>query len=61
LHAETLAPVAVVGLVPAPEHGAWLISDFAIDPSQRGRGWGRRARQPALAPPAMHARRHWRA
>ncbi|WP_043700692.1 GNAT family N-acetyltransferase [Tepidimonas taiwanensis] len=55
------ALVAVIGLVPEPEHGAWLISDFAVDPSQRGRGWGRRARQALLAQPAMHARRHWRA
>lgn len=52
---------AVIGLVPDPDHGVWVITDFAVDPARRGQGWGRRAWQALRALPAMKTRRHWRA
>lgn len=58
---EAEALVAVIGLAPDPDHAAWVITDFAVDPARRSQGWGRRAWQALLALPTMQTRRHWRA
>jgi len=55
------ALVAVIGLTPDPEQSAWVITDFAVDPTRRGQGWGRRAWAALLAQPALRERRSFRA
>lgn len=55
------ALVTVIGLTPDPEHGAWVLTDWAVDPALRGQGWGRRAWAALLAQPALRERRCFRA
>lgn len=53
------ALVAVIGLTPDADAGAWVITDLAVDPARRRQGLGRRALQVLLADPSVRRRDRW--